>query len=131
MSIAVLRLIPTKIFYMCLCCARFCLFSNLIFRGLICISPIYIRISSLASHDMIIPLFYLWLLLRANNVCLNNHWIVYSLTALSHIRVMVFNATSTIFQLYHDGVVSFIGRKNQTARRKPSTCRKWLTNFIT
>ena len=36
---------------------------------------------------------------------------------------------STIFQLYRD--VSFIGGWNQRTRRKPPTCRKSLTNFIT
>jgi hypothetical protein len=37
---------------------------------------------------------------------------------------------STIFQLYIM-VVSFISGGNQSTRRKPLTCCKWLTNFIT
>jgi len=36
---------------------------------------------------------------------------------------------STIFQLYRDA--QFIGRGNRRTRRKPQTCRKSLTNFIT
>jgi hypothetical protein len=36
---------------------------------------------------------------------------------------------STIFQLYCGG--QFIGGGNQSTRRKPPTCRKSLTNFIT
>jgi len=36
---------------------------------------------------------------------------------------------STIFQLYHG--VSFIGGGNRNTRRKPPTCGKSLTNFIT
>ena len=36
---------------------------------------------------------------------------------------MVFNATLTIFQLHRGG--------NQKTQRKPQTCRKSLTNFIT
>jgi len=42
--------------------------------------------------------------------------------------VMVFNATFT-FQLYHGG--KFFDRGNQSTVRKPPTCRKLLTNFIT
>jgi hypothetical protein len=37
---------------------------------------------------------------------------------------------STISQLYH-GHPSFIGGGNQSTQRKPLTCRKSLTNFIT
>jgi len=36
---------------------------------------------------------------------------------------------STIFQLYNGG--QFIGGGNNSTQRKPSTCCKWLTNFIT
>jgi len=36
---------------------------------------------------------------------------------------------STIFQLYHGS--QFIGGGNQSSSRKPQTCRKSLTNFIT
>jgi hypothetical protein len=43
---------------------------------------------------------------------------------------MVFNATFN--NIFIDIVaVGFIGRGNQSARRKPSTYRKSLTNFIT
>jgi hypothetical protein len=35
----------------------------------------------------------------------------------------------TLFQLYRG--VSFIGGGNRSTRRKPPTCRKSLTNFIT
>ena len=37
---------------------------------------------------------------------------------------------STIFQLYRGGL-SFTGGGNRSTRRKPHTCRKSLTNFIT
>ena len=37
---------------------------------------------------------------------------------------------STIIQLYRIVAVSFIGRGNRSTRRKPPTCRKFLTNFI-
>ena len=43
--------------------------------------------------------------------------------------LMVFYTTSTIFQLYHGS--QFIGGGNQSTWRKPPTCRKSLTNFIT
>jgi hypothetical protein len=36
---------------------------------------------------------------------------------------------STIFQLYSG--IQFYGGGNQSTRRKPPTCRKSLTNFIT
>jgi hypothetical protein len=42
---------------------------------------------------------------------------------------MVFNVLSTIFQLYRG--VSFIGGGNWSTWRKPPTCHKSLTNFIT
>ena len=38
---------------------------------------------------------------------------------------------STIFQIYNNVVVSFIGGGNQSTRRKPPTCHKSLTNLIT
>jgi len=40
---------------------------------------------------------------------------------------------STIFQLYFSYIVavSFIGGGNWSTRRKPPTCRKSLTDFIT
>jgi len=41
--------------------------------------------------------------------------------------LMVFNATSTIFQLYCGD--QFIGRGNRSTRRKPQTCRKSGTNL--
>ena len=45
------------------------------------------------------------------------------------VRVMVFNA---IFNYINNIVaVSFIGGENRSVRRKPPTCRKSLTNFIT
>jgi hypothetical protein len=40
------------------------------------------------------------------------------------VSVMVFNATSAIFQLYH---VSFICGGNLSTWRKPLTCHKWGT----
>ena len=44
--------------------------------------------------------------------------------------LMVFNAT---FQKYFSSIVavSFIGGGNRSTRRKPPTCRRSLTNFIT
>ena len=48
---------------------------------------------------------------------------------LSVVRVMVFNPTSTIFQFFV--TVNFIGGGNRSTLRKPPTCRKSLTNFIT
>jgi len=44
-------------------------------------------------------------------------------------RVLVFNATFNIFFSYFVAV-SFIGGGNQSTRRKPPTCCKSLTNFI-
>jgi hypothetical protein len=44
-------------------------------------------------------------------------------------RFMVFDSNSTIFQLYHGTYI--IGGGNWSIRRKPQTCRKSLTNFIT
>ena len=54
-------------------------------------------------------------------------------TLVFMVRVMVFNATSTIFQLYFSFIVavSFIGGGNQSTKIKSPTCRKSLTNFIT
>ena len=46
----------------------------------------------------------------------------------STVRVIVFNATSTIFKFYM--VVSFIGGGNRSIRRKSPTCHKSLTNCI-
>ena len=43
------------------------------------------------------------------------------------IRVMVFNALFINILV----AVSFIGGENRSTRRKPLTCRKSLTNFIT
>jgi len=40
---------------------------------------------------------------------------------------MVFNATQQYFSYIM--VVSFIGGGNRSTRRKPPTCRMWLTNF--
>jgi hypothetical protein len=42
---------------------------------------------------------------------------------------MVFSAISTIFQLYILEV-SFIGGRDQRARRKPPTCRKFDIKYI-
>jgi hypothetical protein len=42
-----------------------------------------------------------------------------------------FTPLSTIFQLYRGVQFSFIGGGNQRTQRKPLTCRKSLTNFIT
>ena len=44
---------------------------------------------------------------------------------------MVFSATFNNISIIYIVMVSFIGGGNQSARRKPSTCRKSLTNFIT
>jgi len=45
----------------------------------------------------------------------------------------LFNGVYRHFQQYfnHIVAVSFIGGGNRTTRRKPSTCRKSLTSFIT
>jgi len=43
---------------------------------------------------------------------------------------MVFNATFNNISIYIVAV-SFIGRENWSTRRKPLTCCKSLTNFIT
>jgi hypothetical protein len=45
------------------------------------------------------------------------------------VRVIVLTSFSTIFQLYRVG--QFNGGWNRGTRRKPPTCRKSLTNFIT
>jgi hypothetical protein len=43
---------------------------------------------------------------------------------------MVFNATfNNISDIYRGG--QFIGGGNQSIKKKPQTCRKLLTNFIT
>ena len=49
---------------------------------------------------------------------------------------MVFNATSNnisvvIFSYMYIEAVNFIGGGNRSTQRKPLTCRKSLTNFIT
>ena len=43
---------------------------------------------------------------------------------------MVLMPLSTLFQLYRGGQV-FVGGRNRSTRRKPPTCRKSLTHFIT
>jgi hypothetical protein len=45
------------------------------------------------------------------------------------LRLECLTSFSKIFQLYRGG--SFIGEGNQSTRRKPLTCCKSLTNFIT
>jgi hypothetical protein len=46
------------------------------------------------------------------------------------VMVMVLTPLSTIFQLYRGGQV-FVGGRNRSTRRKPPTCRKSPTHFIT
>jgi len=46
------------------------------------------------------------------------------------VRGMVFNATFNNISV-NIVAVSFIGGGNRSTRRKPPTCRKLLTNFIT
>jgi hypothetical protein len=42
-----------------------------------------------------------------------------------------FNTTFNAEYFSYINAVSFIGKGNQSTRRKPPTCRKLLTNFIT
>ena len=59
--------------------------------------------------------------IQTHNVSGDRHW-------LHIIRVMVFNAT---FSNTSYMAVSFIGGGNWSTRRKPPTCCRSLTNFIT
>jgi hypothetical protein len=69
------------------------------------------------------------LVIRANLTNNYNEWTIF---VLQGYRFMVFNATSNnISVITYIVVVSFIGEGNWSTRKKPPTCRKSLTNFIT
>jgi hypothetical protein len=63
----------------------------------------------------------------------NYHWIT-ATTAhqIWRVRVMVLNDTFNILVIsWRYSLVGFIGGGNRSTQRKPPTCRKSLTNFIT
>jgi hypothetical protein len=69
------------------------------------------------------------LLQEINNVILFNDAVM----LFKEIFVCLFDGVQHHFQQYFSYImaVSFIGRENRRTQRKPLTCRKSLTNFIT
>ena len=67
--------------------------------------------------------------IRKDKVFENNFLIHVICIYLNLIKNQGLTPLSTIFQLYV--AVCFIGGGNWSTRRKPLTCRKSLTNFIT
>ena len=73
---------------------------------------------------------------KKTTLCVTRFMLLYTTdlvrSVLPHSRLVLWCLTplSTIYQLYIV-MVSFIGGGNRGTRRKPPTCRKSLTNFIT
>jgi len=62
---------------------------------------------------------------------LSTKWVSKNLNEFTEGGVMVFNATFNNISAQYIVAVSFISEGNRSTRKKPQTCRKSLTNFIT